>query len=260
MKNQLRWDNLTSAELGALAEQNAVVLVPLGSTEQHGPHLPTGSDSLLSTWIAEATAAELRAQGVPVVVAPTVTIGNSLHHINFPGTLSLEPGLYQQYLFNYCQCLVEHGFERVAFINGHGGNRAPTETALIDITTRLGLAACYLMYTAGSEAALREILTEQDGIHHACEGETSMMLACDESLVDPCYKSTKGGNIQKGVMRHKGPARFRYWDTVSPIGALGNSYAATKEKGERIKAAFAANLARQLADPALWPQPEKEGA
>ena len=70
MKKTVRWVNLTAPQLAKLAEENAVVLLPTGSTEQHGPHLPVGCDAILATWFAERAAAGLLEKGVPAVVAP----------------------------------------------------------------------------------------------------------------------------------------------------------------------------------------------
>ena len=91
MKKTYRWDNLTSPEIARLAENSAIVLIPTGSTEQHGPHLPVGTDAILATWFAERTAQGLLEKGIPAVVAPTFAVANSMHHMNFPGSMSLRP-------------------------------------------------------------------------------------------------------------------------------------------------------------------------
>ena len=105
MKKTYRWDNLTSPEIAKLAENNAIVLIPTGSTEQHGPHLPVGTDAILATWMAERTARTLTEQGIPAVVAPTFAIANSMHHMNFAGSLSLSPRTYIQVLEEQCRAI-----------------------------------------------------------------------------------------------------------------------------------------------------------
>ena len=91
MKNIIRWDNLTWTEIRELAEKDTVVLIPVGSTEQHGPHLPVGCDSIIATHISELACRKLNDSGVSAVVAPTMTVCNSMHHMSFPGSMSLSP-------------------------------------------------------------------------------------------------------------------------------------------------------------------------
>ena len=85
MKKSYRWDNLSSPAIAAMAAQEAMVLIPLGSTEQHGPHLPVGTDAILATYFAEETAKKLNELGKPCLVAPTIAPANSMHHMNFSG-------------------------------------------------------------------------------------------------------------------------------------------------------------------------------
>ena len=164
MKKTYRWDNLTSRELGALAENNAIVLIPTGSTEQHGPHLPVGTDAILATWFAERTAQGLVEKGIPALVAPTFAVANSMHHMNFPGSLSLRPRTYMEALQEQCRAIASHGFKRMAIINGHGGNIAPTKAALVDINLELGFPFYFLEYIVVDEAPF---LDTQTGMNHA---------------------------------------------------------------------------------------------
>ena len=250
MKMTYRWDNLTSRELGALAENNAVVLIPTGSTEQHGPHLPVGTDAILATWFAELTAQGLVEKGVPAVVAPTFAIANSMHHMNFPGSLSLRPRTYMAALEEQCRAIAAHGFKRIAIINGHGGNIAPSKAALVDINIELGFPVYFLEYIVVDEAPFLET---QKGMIHACESETALMLAYDESLVDPIYKETTGypGGCTKwedeGVLH-----TFHRMEAHTVNGVMGNSCAATREKGEAMAEATTKKLVEILSDDVLW--------
>lgn len=93
MKNQLLWEQLRAPELKKLAEKNAVVMIPMGAVEQHGPHLPVATDTILAQWIAERAAKEMWDKGIPVVIAPAFVIANSMHHMHFPevSVLHREP-------------------------------------------------------------------------------------------------------------------------------------------------------------------------
>ena len=250
MKKTYRWDNLTSRELGALAESNAIVLIPTGSTEQHGPHLPVGTDAILATWFAERAAQGLQAQGIPAVAAPTFAVANSMHHMNFPGSLSLRPRTYMKALQEQCRAIAAHGFRRIAIINGHGGNIAPSKAALVDINIELGFPVYFLEYMVVDEAPFLET---QKGMIHACESETSLMLAYDESLVDPIYKETSG--YPGGCTKHEDEGvlhTFHRMEAHTVNGVMGNSCAATREKGEALAAATTAKLVEILSDETIW--------
>lgn len=93
MRNTLRWDNLNREELKKLAEEQAIVIIPTGSTEQHGPALAVGSDAIIITKIAEGVAEEVNRRGKKCIVAPTIAYANSLHHIFLAPFLLWEQGL-----------------------------------------------------------------------------------------------------------------------------------------------------------------------
>lgn len=253
MKKPYRWDNLTRPEIAALAEKQAIVLLPTGSTEQHGPHLPVGCDAILATWFAERAAQALNEKGVSAVVAPTFAVANSMHHMSFPGTISLRPRTYMQSLQEQCRAIAAHGFRKIAIINGHGGNSAPTKAALVDINLELGFPVYFIDYMTVDEAPFLE---SQRAMIHACESETSLMLAYDESLVDPCYLETTGYPGGCSKYEDQGLAStFHRMESHTENGVMGNSNRATREKGVALANAATARLAEILADPALWAPP-----
>lgn len=256
MKNPVRWDNLNTRELAALAEQKAIVLLPIGSTEQHGPHLPVGCDHLLATGMSEKIAAELCSRGKPCVVAPSIQVANSTHHMSFCGSMTLRPETYMAVLFDYCRSIASHGFRKIVIINGHGGNHAPTETALVNINEALGFPVYFAGYWSGDPEAEPDILETQKGTIHACEGETSLLWALDGTLVDPIYQETKGNPGYPLDVENKGIlTTFHRMEMHTPNGVMGNSYAATKEKGEAITARMVKGLADALCEDRLWEQP-----
>ena len=200
--------------------------------------------------MAERTAQTLTEKGIPAVVAPTFAIANSMHHMNFAGSLSLSPRTYIQVLQEQCRAIAAHGFKRIAIINGHGGNTAPTKTALMDINLELGFPVYFMSYISVDE---RPFLETQTGMIHACESETSMMLAYDETLVDPIYKETSG--YAGGCTRHEDEGvlhTFHRMESHTVNGVMGNSYAATKEKGEILADVNTKKLVEILSDDAIW--------
>lgn len=255
MKKSVRWDNLTSPEIASLAKQEAIVLLPVGSTEQHGPHLPVGCDHLMATEMSELFAQELCQRGKPCVVAPSIPVANSTHHMSFCGSMTLSVETYMRVLFDYCKSIAAHGFKKIVIVNGHGGNTAPTEAALVRINEALGFPVYFTGYWKADKTALSDILETQDSMIHACEGETSLMLAVNEALVDPIYKETKGypGHCLK-VEDEGTLSTFHRMESHTENGVMGNSYAATKEKGEKVITRYINGMADILEDDQLWVQ------
>ncbi len=253
MKNSLRWDNLTSPELKKLSEQGAIVLLPVGSIEQHGPHLPVGCDSLVATAMSEYVAKELTGRGKPCVVAPSITVGNSVHHMSFSGSMTLSPDTYMRVLTDYCKSIAAHGFKKIVVVNGHGGNSPHTNSVIVTINEALGFPVFFANYWQTDDTSLTSVWETQKGIIHACEAETSIMLAIDETLVDPIYKETKGypdgchSAEDRGIV-----STFHRMESHTANGVMGNSYAATKEKGEKAIKCFVNTITDVLADDTLW--------
>ncbi|NED97883.1 creatininase family protein [Phytoactinopolyspora alkaliphila] len=173
-----RLDHLTRDELARLAPR-ATVLVPLGSTEQHGPHLPVCADSAIVTDIAERAATQA-ALDVPVVVAPTLPFGFAHHHLPFGGTVSIGMLTYLQVLTDIGTSLHASGFRRLIFINGHGGNDAAVRAVGDRLVVENGLD----MHVAGTSYwtcaadALRDMNLDVGPVPgHAGGFETSCLLA-----------------------------------------------------------------------------------
>ena len=106
-----------------------------------------GTDALLATYVCEKTAEELNRRGKPCLVSPAITVGNATHHMSFPGSMTLKPQTYLAMLQDYCESLAAHGFRKIVIVNGHGGNVAPTQTALININEALGFLSISLATT-----------------------------------------------------------------------------------------------------------------
>lgn len=254
MKQKILWMHCTSPELGELAEKNAVVLIPVGAVEQHGPHMAVGCDSFLAEWLAKRVAQGLWEKEIPAVVAPTLTVANSLHHMNFPGSMSLRPGTYMQVLQEWCRSIAAHGFRRIAIVNGHGGNRAPTNTALVEINLELGFPVYFTDLSAYMKPTVG--LESEKSILHSGEGETSLLLAYDETLVDPVYLETRGKRIPPAAPEAAGLAStFHRMESRTENGVSGSSCLATREKGEALMAVATARMVEALSDEALWAQP-----
>jgi creatinine amidohydrolase len=170
---------LTSDEIAGARDGNAVVLVPVGATEQHSRHLPVETDHFLAHKVAHLAAP--RVTSVPVLVAPTLPFGFSPHHVSHAGTISLRLDTYLSVLGDIATSLANSGFRRIVFVNGHGGNNAPLRAKIGELVTD-GLPVATVDYWAPSEkqwtAALRGALKRSG---HACEHETALMMAFKSS-------------------------------------------------------------------------------
>ncbi|MFC4948200.1 creatininase family protein [Pseudonocardia sp. GCM10023141] len=180
-----RWAELTRERLGALLPQAWVVL-PVGATEQHGPHLPTGTDALVVD--AVVAAAATTPTGRDLVVAPTLPFGASDHHFPFGGTLSLRVETMTEVLLDLARSVHAAGGRRLFVVNGHGGNRGPCHSAAQRAATaHPGLRVAYADYW---ELLLADAGPDPGGTPvpgHAGAFETSLVahlrpeLVCDLS-------------------------------------------------------------------------------
>ncbi len=259
VKEEVRWDRMTAPALRDAARAGAVVVVPLGATEQHGPHLPTQVDWRLALEIAQRAARRMAATGAPrVIVTPAIPFGMSEHHMSLGGTLTLDYATMAAVVGCVVRSVARHGFTRIFVLNGHGGNIAALETIITELKIELDLPLAGGTYWHIAADSIRQILDEQDRILHACEGETSMMQALAPDRVAPLDASLRaplvpGLSAIAGV--DPGVYRWQRLQTRSAIGVIGEAWAATPAKGERLLDAISADVARALSNPTLWDAP-----
>ena len=179
--DEVRWHKLRREQVAAVAAAGGVVLLPIGSVEQHGPHLPLDTDTDAATAVTERAARRLG--DPPALVLPPIWWGLSPYWMGFPGTLTLRPETILALVADLGAGVARHGFRRLVIVNGHGGN-----AGLVDVAATLladhGLRAAALSYwdLIPAEIAAR---TRHDGgsIGHAGEVETSIGLFLQPDLV-----------------------------------------------------------------------------
>lgn len=251
--NTVLWEELTWPEIKTFSEKDAVVIIPVGSIEQHGPHLPLSTDILISSTVSHRVAEIMNDNGNPTVVTPRVWTGNSSHHMMFPGTLNFDYSTFANVLKQICRSVKQHGFSRFVFINGHGGNSSPLKVALIDINKMLGRPAFAINYWDSAREEMQNILDTDSGIGHSGEAETSIMLALRPELVRRPFDQAIGPDRPDPEEIRGGMAyTFRTYEDRTDIGVIGNATSATKEKGEQMFGAITTNLAEFLVRKSLW--------
>lgn len=254
---EIEWGRLKAAEIAALAARDAVVIVPVGSIEQHGPHLPTQVDALLSGEVSRRAARRI-APGQPVVVAPTVWSGLAEHHMSLGGTLSLDFQTFFALLRCVCRSLARHGFRRILLLNGHGGNIAALNVVVNELAVELRLPLATASYWVLAKDGFAAILERQTTVRHACEAETSMLLALAPDLVDMRRAGDIVGPTEREVAEVTGTDaahRWRSFKARTSHGVIGDPRAATAEKGERLLEAAAEAVAKLCANTEFWNLP-----
>jgi creatinine amidohydrolase len=254
---EVEWAKLKARELRDLAAQGAIVVLPVAAMEQHGPHLPVMVDTLLCGEVARR-AAERASGRHPVVVAPTVWSGLSEHHMPFGGTFTLDFATFRSLIECLCRSLERHGFRRVLLLNGHGGNVAALRV-VVDELRHLDLRLLTATYWLVDPLAISEILERQSGVQHACEAETSMVMALRPELVDESQleaaRCVDPGQVAGGAQAVFSRVAFK---ERTPTGAVGDPTAASAEKGLRLLEASATAVAGVLSNDALWALPAGE--
>src|SRR5215471_12509627 len=169
---EYRYNRLTWPEVNDAVASQKLVILPTGSTEQHGPHLPLDVD----VFLCESVCLEVgRRAAERVLVLPPVAYGLNLHHIDFPGTVHIEPETFIAFCLNITKSVAYHGFEKILLVNGHGSNGP-----LVDLVARktvlqtnsLCFATGYFAFTREAQQSIRESKVTA----HADEMETSLYL------------------------------------------------------------------------------------
>lgn len=235
------WSTRTAPEIRELAaEAGSLLVVPIGSIEQHGRHLPVATDSILVSEIAQLGVDRVHEE-IPVLSLPPFWSGYSPHHLSFGGTVSLEFDHMQRAIEDIVGSALSNGFDAVLLLNGHGGNAALVTGAVSTIGTDHPEAEVLgLTYFQLAEPFIDEIRdSELGGMGHGGEFETSLMLHLHPDLVrtDELAGTPMNEPYDRGIddMFAGGPlAVYRGFEEYSETGAIGDPDLASAEKGEQI--------------------------
>src|SRR6185437_11565358 len=258
MAEEFEWRKLRADQLRERARRDAIVILPVASLEQHGPHLPVEVDSRLGEAVAARAAAKVQEKGQPVLVLPVLWTGLSEHHMSFGGTITLDFPAFSALVEGVVRSVLRHGFRRIVLLNAHGGNENALRTICDELTPKLRAPIVQFTYWYAAAVPIAKILETQGGLSHACEAETSMMMRERPELVAADRIPLAKSNITTADIADAvggGVYRWRSIGSRSSSGVIGNPEAASAEKGERLFEAIATALADKLCNPALWDLP-----
>ncbi len=254
---EYRYNRLTWEDMNKVIAMQKVVLLPTGSTEQHGPHLPLDVD----TFLTESVCLEVgRRASDRVLILPPVAYGLNLHHMDFPGTIHIEPDVFIAFGLNITKSVAYHGFTKILIVNGHGSNGP-----LVDLIARKtvletdSLCGTVSYFSLAMEAFQK--IRDTSVIAHADEFETSLYLHLAPERVRK-DKIGKGDDVMGKYVSSDStsnyPVRFHdIWGRWTQVGVHGDATAATAEKGKIIFEAAVSGLMDVVDEWRNWPVAER---
>ena len=225
------WQEMLRHELLAALEQRPVVIVPVGSVEQHGPHCPQDVDISIPYHLAIRTAAAI--DDFPVIVAPPLLFGFTHYNMGEVGTITLRLELFVEVLCDIVRSIWKNGFQRIVMLNGHGGNEAPNWTASVKLAEEDVWALALTYWNMAADELLAWSEADEGSIGHGGEWETSLQLHLRGELVDMtlAVKDEWRQKFSTDVQRY---AHFPERRREMEHGVMGDPFTASAEKGERL--------------------------
>lgn len=238
MMSEMTWEAFAEA-----VNDDPVAVIPMGSIELEGPHLPLGVDTIVADGVAR------RLDGEPgILIGPTLPMGYSKWFLPFPGTISLETDTLVRVIRDYVQSLIQHGIRRFVFLNAHRGNNACIESAsrslVADHPVRVAMLSVWKL--ANDLSAVQDKAIEEGRFTHAGEIMTSVVMALapdtvvTDRMVAEAVKSPPASAFKVknslGETEFQNSVQIVYQDIrdVTEFGTMGDPGAASPEKGEMI--------------------------
>lgn len=243
VRRQHRYELLTWPEINEAVAQRKVILLPVGSVEQHGHHLPLDVDFKLASSVCLAAGGRAPEE---MLVMPPVSYGYCHHVMDFPGTITIEPATFVRLLLDITRSVAYHGFKRIILVNGHGSNHPLVEQAGRQTCLQTDALCCTLSWwQLVADYWNKEVRTSvvPGGCAHACELETSMYQHVDpegvrsdriRGAVAEYMTAIPGGREWQAtdLTAGSGPTTLVEWtSTYTETGSIGEPEAATPEKG-----------------------------
>ena len=205
---------MTWEDAGEAFEDADAALLGTGSVEQHSVHLPVSVDTLRAEHLTEELVDAAGEHDLQFVRLPTLPYGMSEHHMNFPGTITLDAATYQDVIVEIGDCLARHGVDRFVIVNCHGGNRGPLSAAADRLVREHDITAHFIHWTAFARERLQEVYGE--GWGHAGDHETSVIEHFRPDLVKQGKKEPQNADEMPETRS------YAYFDDVTELGGLGD--------------------------------------
>ena len=239
---------LTWAQVDALSREETLLVLPTAAIEQHGPHLPLATDTLINNLLLGRALARMPAEA-PVYALPAVCYGKSNEHLGFPGTMSVSAATFQAVVRDLGASVAAAGFRKLVLYNTHGGNSSLIDVLARDLRAELGLRT-FCLYGAAGAAFTGLSAQERAYGFHAGEVETALLLSATPELVRSSeYTWNYIAQIAQPdvLLPENGPATFA-WLTrdIAASGVMGDPRPATAENGARWIDEAAAKVAAAL--------------
>ena len=247
MPDKYRYEEFTWPEIKGAVAENCVCVLPVGTIEQHGPHLPLITDVLTATEMSRMAVERMPGEAV---LLPPVFYAFNEHHLDFPGTIAIAGDTFVNYVTDIGRSLAHHGFRKILLVNGHGSNVPFLDVAARNITNQTP-AICEMVpwWNLVPRPLLKELRESEfpGGMAHGCELETSVLLYLRGDLVQMDL-AEKDINFQASEyfywdLESGSPVYFQEWfSRYSKTGTVGDPTKATREKGKRFVEAVADRL------------------
>ncbi len=241
------YQHYTWPEMAEAVKRQPIVVVPIGSVEDHGPHLPLDVDNFLIWNICEEAA---RRAGGDILLLPLIPFGFETHHMDFPGTIDIRMEHLLHFVLDVTKSVAHHGFERIMIADGHGSNMPILElVARRTVLESNALCTTFIWPSLAPEEIRQVRESGRGGMAHACELETSVYLHLDAERVQ-MDKAKKDMNLPESefvwldLMEGSRSLVMDHWSRFSKSGVLGDPTVATAEKGKVVFEAVVNNFVK----------------
>ncbi len=252
MNEKFRYDELTWPEMRAAIARQPAVLLPFGTVEDHGPHLPINTDNVIVEAICTEVARRMKGEAM---VMPTVAYGLDEHHMDFPGTVTVDMQTLLKYVSDVGISVARHGLTHILIVNGHGSNAAVADLAARRVVLETGVICGAMSPNAAIDPTLAELTLSQlrcsapGGVAHAGEYETAMMLHLRPELVQMDRAVREEGQLKIEYFNwdHPEPSILAWqdwWSRMSESGVCGDPTVATAEFGRALFETTVENMVR----------------
>jgi creatinine amidohydrolase len=255
MKETLSYSELTWQDMKQAVDEQRIVILPVGSTEQHGPHLPLCTDDLMAQrWAIDAAEAARERSGVKTLVMPGIHYGNAQHHMAFPGTITLSFETLKNITFEVGDSVLVHGFRKLVILNVHGGNRYAVRAAAVDLAMKYARRTkpVYIRVAEDCDSDLNPLVLDTEVLKKYTEEAAQRTMVHSGSLETAkiLYLLPERVFMERAeeidIPFKNAPQEIFPYDVLTSYGARGKPREATAEAGKAMWEALVRHFADYL--------------